>query len=218
MDFSAWNYAKSFRLHEAACLIAGVMPIAKKFPTSEELPPQAIPVLKHLVFAYFEWLRQQHYPALPKVLCLEGCLEIDGTVPTPVLEELSGALVSREALHRFLTEFGDVGHSSGYDFSPINRVVTSVMSTELESGARSEAVVLSEPVVYSKKGTPAALNDGQKSEIVNLYGSGRGLSVNKLALRFSVSRRTIDKALIDAGVKMGARGRTREANTTSKSA
>ena len=37
MDFSAWNWATGFRLHEAACLIAGVMPIPKRHPTSEEL-------------------------------------------------------------------------------------------------------------------------------------------------------------------------------------
>ncbi|MFG5779204.1 hypothetical protein ACFIQF_19260 [Comamonas sp. J-3] len=137
MDFSAWNYAKSFRLHEAACLIAGVMPIAKKFPTSEELPPQAKPILVRLMSAYTEWLLQQHSPLRPKALCLEGCLEVDGTVPEFVLNELTGALVSREALHRFLTDFGDVGHQPGYDFGPIGGVGQARQAVLQSQGAQS---------------------------------------------------------------------------------
>ena len=32
MDFSSWDWADCFRLHEAACLIAGVMPLQKRVP------------------------------------------------------------------------------------------------------------------------------------------------------------------------------------------
>ncbi|RYH62898.1 MAG: hypothetical protein EON54_08915 [Alcaligenaceae bacterium] len=56
-----------------------------------------------------------------------------------------------------------------------------------------------EPVV--KRGTPKALTEEQEAEIVRLYQCGRGMSVNKLARQFYVSRRTIDEALGAAGVK-----------------
>lgn len=118
MNFSAWNWAENFRLHEAACLIAGVMPVSKKHPTSEELPPQARPILVKLMSAYYEWVLQQHKPGRPKALCLEGCLNLDGTPPLPGLKELPSELVSREAIRRFLSEMQGSGHTSVYDFAP----------------------------------------------------------------------------------------------------
>lgn len=118
MNFSAWNWATHFRLHEAACLIAGVMPVSKKHPTSEELPPQARPILVKLMSAYYEWVLQQHKPGRPKALCLEGSLNLDGTPPLPGLKELPSELVSREAIRRFLSEMQDSGHASVYDFGP----------------------------------------------------------------------------------------------------
>ncbi|MFS4549111.1 hypothetical protein [Comamonas resistens] len=137
MDFSTWNYATNFRLHEAACLIAGVMPVAKRHPTSEELPPQVRPVLVKLLAAYYEWILQQHYPDRPKVTCLEGCLNIDGTVPAPSLKELTGELVSRDALHRFLIEIGDMGHKPGYDFGPIVKTGPSLEIAPQHQAAQS---------------------------------------------------------------------------------
>lgn len=116
MNFSAWNWATHFRLHEAACLIAGVMPVAKKYPTSEELPPQAKPILVNLILAYYEWVMQMHDPDRPKVFCLDGILNPDGTPPLPSLKELTGELVSREAMHRFLSKMEGTGHKSVYDF------------------------------------------------------------------------------------------------------
>ena len=118
MNFSAWNWATHFRLHEAACLIAGVMPVSKKHPTSEELPPQARPILVKLMSAYYEWVLQQHKPGRPKALCLEGSLNLDGTPPLPGLKELPSELVSREAIRRFLSEMQDSGHASVYDIGP----------------------------------------------------------------------------------------------------
>ena len=116
MNFSAWNWAANFRLHEAACLIAGVMPISKKYPTSEELPPQAKPILVKLILAYYEWIMQMHDPDRPKVFCLEGVLNPDGSSPLPSLKELTGELVSREAIHRFLLKMEGTGQKSVYDF------------------------------------------------------------------------------------------------------
>ena len=121
MDFSAWNWATSFRLHEAACLIAGVMPISKRQPTTEELPSQARPILVKLMAAYVEWHLQKRNPDRPKSTFLEGYLNDDGALPEiNSLAELPGALASREAINRFLLQIeGELGLKSAYDFGPI---------------------------------------------------------------------------------------------------
>lgn len=121
MDFSAWNWANSFRLHEAACLIAGVMPISKRQPTIEELPSQARPILVKLMAAYLEWHHQKRNPDRPKSTFLEGYLNDDGTLPEiNSLADFPGALASREAINRFLLQIeGELGLKSAYDFGPI---------------------------------------------------------------------------------------------------
>lgn len=121
MDFSAWNWATGFRLHEAACLIAGVMPISKRQPTTEELPSQARPILVKLMAAYVEWHLQKRNPDRPKSVFLEGCLNDDGTLPEiNSLAKLPGSWVRREAVNRFLLQLeGELGLKSAYDFGPI---------------------------------------------------------------------------------------------------
>ncbi len=113
MDFTAWNWASSFRLHEAACLIAGVMPISKRHPISEELPPQARPILIKLAGAYYEWFFQKKNPERPKSIVLEGILNEDGSLPPfPALADVAGEVVSRDDLHRFLTLMAECGLKS----------------------------------------------------------------------------------------------------------
>lgn len=51
------------------------------------------------------------------------------------------------------------------------------------------------------QGTRAALTVEQKAELAKLYKYGKGTSVSSLAKQFSVSRRTVDQALFDAGLK-----------------
>lgn len=122
MDFTAWNWASSFRLHEAACLIAGVIPISKRHPTSEELPPQARPILIKLAGAYYEWFLQKKNPERPKSIVLEGVLNEDGSLPPfPALTDVTGEVVSRGAIHRFLTLMAERGLKSCYDFGPIGK-------------------------------------------------------------------------------------------------
>ena len=123
MDFSAWNWATGFRLHEAACLIAGVMPISKRQPTTEELPSQARPILVKLMAAYVEWHLQKRNPDRPKSVFLEGCLNDDGTLPEiNSLAKLPGSWVRREAVNRFLLQLeGELGLKSAYDFGSIRK-------------------------------------------------------------------------------------------------
>lgn len=122
MDFSAWNWASHFRLHEAACLIAGVMPVSQRQPTSEELPPQARPPLIKLVGAYYEWRSQTKNPERPTGIVLEGFLNEDGSLPpSPTLAAVTGEIVSREAIHKFLALLAEHGFTSCYDFGPIGK-------------------------------------------------------------------------------------------------
>lgn len=117
MDFSPWDWATHFRLHEAACLIAGVMPVSKREPTSDELPPQVRPILIKLGSAYYEWYFQVRNPERPKAMSLKGVLNPDGTLPEfPVSTALAGEIVSRAAIRDFISE---MGRKSAYDFNPI---------------------------------------------------------------------------------------------------
>lgn len=122
MDFTPWNWASSFRLHEAACLIAGVVPVSKRHPTSEELPPQARHPLLKLVGAYYEWFLQTKNPGRPKSIVLDGFLNEDGSLPPfPTIAAVTGEIVSREAIHKFLTLMAECGFKSCYDFGPIGK-------------------------------------------------------------------------------------------------
>lgn len=133
MNFSTWDWATHFRLHEAACLIAGVMPISKKNATSEELPSQVRPILIALISAYYGWLLLQINPNRPERLVLEGPPDIGGALPPfPALHEVSGEIVCRAALHRFISESG---RKSAYDFSPVEQVAPLPSCKDKISGA-----------------------------------------------------------------------------------
>lgn len=122
MEFSAWSWASYFRLHEAACLIAGVVPISKRNPATDELPSQARPPLIKLVGAYYEWFLQAKNPERPKSIALEGIRNDDGSMPPfPALNEVSGEIVSREAIHRLVSLMAEHGFKSCYDFGPIGK-------------------------------------------------------------------------------------------------
>lgn len=161
MDFSSWNWAASFRLHEAACLIAGVMPISKRQPTSEELPPQARPPLIKLASAYYEWFLQAKNPERPKSIVLEGCLNADGSLPPlPSVAAVTGEIVSREAIHKFLALMAKDGLTSCYDFGPIGKAGSplgvsphpqSVPEREAAAPAPTTDIASNETVVPYKK-------------------------------------------------------------------
>lgn len=193
MDFSAWDWANYFRLHEAACLIAGVMPVSRKLATSEELPPQARPVFVALGSAYYEWLLQAKNPDRPRTIVLEGLLNDDGTLPEfPVVKVLSGELVGRAALHSYIAA---TGRKSIYDFRQIELTPSEmVISKRGETDAQPQGASTSQ-------GTQSKLSEAEKSEIVRLFNRGHGTSVNALSKQFGVSRPRIDVVLKRAGIK-----------------
>jgi hypothetical protein len=120
MDFSPWDWANTFRLHEAACLIVGVRPLVKLIPDREELPPEAIPIALKLSSAYVEWLVRHDKPERPdspKIHMLEPSRDVDGSppqMPAPI-KNILGELVSRAELCRWLSA---IGMPSKYSFAP----------------------------------------------------------------------------------------------------
>lgn len=211
MDFSAWNWATSFRVHEAACLIAGVMPISKRYPTSEELPPQARPILVKLLSAYVEWILQTTNPSRPKSTVLEGYLNDDGTVPEiSSLAELPGALVSRKAINRFLSEMAqEHGYKSAYDFDPIGKTGAQQIEPTPVELPLNEAPTPDEPApAQPEKETPAE----RRARWLSMFEeeaqrASRG-ALQRLANREGVDRANMSKYLDKARKERDTQRRT----------
>ena len=129
MDFSPWDWATNFRLHEAACLIAGVMPSAKRIPDREELPAQAIPVLLALVSAHISWVikhDQPEDPLEPKAKMLKGILVYGSEKPALVaIAKQPGEIVSREELHLWIQA---MEMKSVYQFLPSEKNIDPQLS------------------------------------------------------------------------------------------
>ncbi|MBK9442982.1 MAG: hypothetical protein IPN53_17490 [Comamonadaceae bacterium] len=125
-NFSPWEWADTFRLHEAACLIAGVMPLSKRFPDADEIPASAKPVLKKLSTGYYfgtmlDASEAIDSPQNPKAKWLfgiavdpsdvnlvwkhpRGAIRKGGTtldMGATILSYLKHAMVSRSELHRW---------------------------------------------------------------------------------------------------------------------
>lgn len=113
MDFSPWDIENTFRLHIAACLIAGVMPLSKRFPDADEIPAAAKPAYKQLLTAYVLGTLLRDKPApkspdYPKEKMLAG-------IPLEAGEALKHAMVSRKELCRWIEA---TGIKSAYSFGP----------------------------------------------------------------------------------------------------
>lgn len=121
MDFSPWDLSPSFRLHEAACLMAGVPPLSKRVPSREELPAQAVPYYVELGKAYFigayVFDRPDDERFQRETLLTGNSTDESGKPDIPhSIDELTGELVSRAELHRWITA---TGIKSAYSFAPI---------------------------------------------------------------------------------------------------
>ena len=191
MDFSAWNWATGFRLHEAACLIAGVMPISKRQPTTEELPSQARPILVKLMAAYVEWHLQKRNPDRPKSVFLEGCLNDDGTLPEiNSLAKLPGSWVRREAVNRFLLQLeGELGLKSAYDFGSIRKTADPLSM----DGQRLIKATPTPMAADSASTVPGKVRTPEKLAEMKAYREKHG--TKKAAAHYQVSEARIRKLL-----------------------
>ncbi len=102
-DFSPWDWAEIFMLHEAACLIAGVPVSTKRNPDSEELSPGARPVLVRLAHAWVMGLKHKNDstpPDYPITRTLDVVqTELDGEFTVRGIPHFQ---VRREELHRWV--------------------------------------------------------------------------------------------------------------------
>ena len=112
MNFSSWDWWDAFRLHEAACLIAGVPVGPNRAPEPEEIPADARPVLKRLISAFYQG---QDYLKLPEKIGCHPAKILIG-FPRDGTEAMTEFLVSREELHRWIQA---MGFKSVYQFLPV---------------------------------------------------------------------------------------------------
>lgn len=155
MDFSPWDRAKSFQLHEAASLIAGVMPSSKRLPDRDELPADALQYYKYLATAYVLWVThhdQPDDPNYPKAEMLRGEPQIGSDEPTLAvsIDKLAGEFVSRDELHRWVKA---TGIKSAYSFGPWNHTATPCVAPE----SQAEAPAVGASGEGSKKWIPERL-------------------------------------------------------------
>jgi hypothetical protein len=158
MDFSPWDIEETFRLHVAACLIAGVPPLSKRIPDPDEIPAAAKPVLKKLYASYYfgtmvDVSEVTDSPENPKERWLFGIAADPADVrivwkppqgairkvgktldlDSMILEYLKHAMATRQELHRWIAA---MGINSAYSFAP---VVTSSVGAEPDAQTRTPA-------------------------------------------------------------------------------
>lgn len=134
MSYSSWDWADSFRLIEAACLIAGVPVESKWGQTLDEVPINALPVFRRLAKACAlgalppEAPEDPRYPKAKMLKTLwpeptkpmaqtdfiaEPAEQFEPTITRDDLHEMTGWKVTRDELHRWV---GAMGIHSAYDF------------------------------------------------------------------------------------------------------
>lgn len=158
MDFSPWDWAEIFRLHEAACLIAGVPVSAKRVPNSEELPSGSRPVLVRLATAWVVGIKHKNgediddYPISHTLDVVQT--ELDGAFTEKDIPQI---LVRRKELHRWVTA---MGIKSAYSFAPF---ATSFVGADPDT--RTETP---EPVVVASDSPAKRRPKKQSIEAVSL--------------------------------------------------
>jgi hypothetical protein len=125
--FSPWDIADSFRLHEAACLMAGVPLLSKRVPNREELPANSIPYYVKLAKAYFVgayvFERPEDERFQREELLTGQSTHESGKPDIPnSIDELTGELVTRSELHRWIMA---TGIETAYSFAPREKSETS---------------------------------------------------------------------------------------------
>lgn len=126
MDFSPWDLRRSFRLHEAACLMAGVLPLSKHVLNGEELPTQAIPYYVELGKTYFIGsyafdMPEDEIVQRANLLTSNSIGENSNPHILQSIDRLTSELVSRAELHCWIKA---TGINSAYSFASIGSVAT----------------------------------------------------------------------------------------------
>lgn len=168
--YSPWDWASSFRMHQAAALIAGVQVSPKREPDTEELSSGVAPVLNRLLVA---WAIGENYrkgaPVSPDYPASQTLLveSMDG-VGKPI-----GILVKRAELCRWIEA---MGLPSAYDFREPSRndhakhaAMPDVDSASNETTPAPQAVPVAQPeaIDFGMLATP--------EQLINAFGNFTGM-------------------------------------------
>jgi len=140
MDTTHWaDWEDTFKLQDAACLIAGVSPAKEMVAWADQLPPEARPVFKKLWDSYMQATGVYKQPELdsadfqkmlhgidatdfraPTIVPARGMIRRQNMLIAPSAElkrkRLESVRVSRQELHRWVKA---IGIKSAYSFAPI---------------------------------------------------------------------------------------------------
>lgn len=168
--YSPWDWASSFRMHQAAALIAGVQVSPKREPDTEELSSGVVPVLNRLLVA---WAIGENYrkgaPVSPDYPASQTLLveSMDG-VGKPI-----GILVKRAELCRWIEA---MGLPSAYDFREPSRndhakhaaMPEVAPAPEPAPAAPPEAVLIPPPAAPDDGTRPVQRQHAQEQAIMRL--------------------------------------------------
>jgi hypothetical protein len=115
---SPWDWALSFRPHEAACLIAGTLMPQSRNPSKDELPADARPIHTTILVAFVMGLKYKAGETVDDNFPVEMTLTSLELGPGGAI---NSARFQREELHRWLNA---TGRHSEYSFAPTHQAVT----------------------------------------------------------------------------------------------
>ena len=118
-------------------------------------------------------------------------------------EIVSGTIFDTGLVERELLKIVDawVEKNPPKSIEPLPPTAPPVSSESPHPPTAKTAETCSESLIVVTQGTPAKLSEESKLEVVRLFNRGRGVSESELARKFGVSRPTINKVLVRAGIK-----------------
>ena len=117
---SPWDWAPSFRAHEAACLIAGTPMPQSLNPSKEELPADARPVRTSILVAYVMGEIYKAGKPVREDYPVEITLTSSEESEEFTVDSFTKARFLREELYRWLNA---TGRHSEYSFAPTHQAV-----------------------------------------------------------------------------------------------
>lgn len=160
METTHWaDWADTFKLQDAACLITGVSPAKEMVAWADKLPPEARPAFKRLWDSYMRGTGVYKQPELdsadfqkmlhgidandfraPTIVPARGMIRRQNMLIAPSEElmrkRLESVRVSREELHRWVKE---MGIKSAYSFAPVAAIDATPAQTETTPTSRTSA-------------------------------------------------------------------------------
>jgi hypothetical protein len=189
---SSWDWWDTFRLHEAACLIAGVPVGPKRAPEPLEIPADARPVFKRLLSAYYQgqdYLKSPENIGCPPAKILIG-------LPRSATETITEFLVTREELHRYIQA---MGLKSVYQFLPSGEGCDQEFSALPKPVEQPEATAPSPESVVTQ--SPTETTKQRRARWLDWYGQGERGALSEVYRRELLTNPKADRSFIGKEIK-----------------